>query len=250
MVSQLDLDQGGTARQWVRKFLGSSLGWAYVPNDAVLPVTTGGTTTVSPGVSLILVDVASPVTLQLPTAIEAVVGPQTLVYGYERVPITIVDLGGHASANNITILPFGSEKINGNSSAAIQSDYRTITLLPNIVNGGWNITNITQTQTFISNVRIVTAAGADTITAQDEVVIYNKAAPSVTAISLPAVATRNLVPLEVYDWAGNAGDLTFTPNGAEKIMNEATWVVTSGGVGLGGSIRLLPCTAISGWLVL
>ena len=49
MASQTDLDQGGSFRQYVRRFLGPSVGWVFSPDDNVLDVTAGGTTTAALG---------------------------------------------------------------------------------------------------------------------------------------------------------------------------------------------------------
>lgn len=100
-------------------------------------------------------------------------------------------------------------------------------------------------------VRVVTVAGGIVIGAGDAVVVLNKVAPSVTPITLPAVATRNGLGLVVYDFAGNAGDLTFTPAVGENIMGLGTMVVGSNGQGAGtaASVRLLPNVGLSGWLV-
>src|SRR5947209_6375152 len=130
MASQLDLDQGGTTRHWIRKYLGPSVGWVYVPDKAILSVVTTGTTTLLPGTSLVLVDVAAVVTIQLPSSIASLAGAQTIPYGYAMVPITIIDLGGHARNFNITILPFGTETIDGLASITITANYGAFTLNP------------------------------------------------------------------------------------------------------------------------
>lgn len=99
--------------------------------------------------------------------------------------------------------------------------------------------------------RVITVGGAVAVTANDTHIILNKAAPSVTPITLPAVATRVAgLALTVSDYAGNGGDITFTPNGAEKIMGANTWVVGSGGVpGSGGSITMVANAAVGGWAI-
>lgn len=120
-------------------------------------------------------------------------------------------------------------------------------------NGVKNVTNdVPAEHQFVSSAVVVkTTAGPFTIT--DEVwLVLNKSIASATSIVLPAVSTRMASGfLWVIDWAGNAGDITFTPNGAETIMGLSSWVVgSSGGAGLGGKICLKPVVALSGWLVI
>ncbi len=57
MGSQSDLDQGGTFRQYERVWLGPSLGWQTIPQEAVLPITTTGAITISRGTNLITINV-------------------------------------------------------------------------------------------------------------------------------------------------------------------------------------------------
>lgn len=100
--------------------------------------------------------------------------------------------------------------------------------------------------------RIITAGGTVTVTATDTAVIINKAAPSVTPVQLPTVASRNRLPLLIADFAGNGGNITITPATGEKIMGlaaNATWTVTSGGAGLGGALWLVPVDTV-GWIVI
>jgi hypothetical protein len=99
--------------------------------------------------------------------------------------------------------------------------------------------------------RIITAAGVVTVSASDTVIVLNKAAPSVTPVQLPTVASRGLLPLLIADFAGNGGDITIAPSTGERIMGLApntSWVVGSGGAGLGGSITLTPVDGV-GWMV-
>lgn len=95
---------------------------------APVSVTGGGTTTIAAtSFGDVLVNVNSAVTIQLPSALLAV------RFG---VPQSVVDIGGFANANNITILPFGSESIMGLSSIKLTSNFGGITLWP-IATGGW-----------------------------------------------------------------------------------------------------------------
>lgn len=96
---------------------------------------------------------------------------------------------------------------------------------------------------------IVTSAGAVSVAADIGAVLINKSAPSATPISLPAVSTRYGLALKVSDFAGNGGDVTITPFGAETIMGLSTAILGSFGPGVGSaaSITLYPSTALSGW---
>lgn len=126
-----------------------------------------------------------------------------------------------------------------------------------IASATWNaiFTDISDALTLLGQVAlteplILTTAGPFTITTETYVAL-NKGAPSITSIVLPPVADRNRQPLKVVDWAGNAGDITFTPDGAETIEGLATWTLaSSGGPGLGGRIILMPSEDLSGWAVL
>ena len=132
-----DLDQGGTFREWVRTYCGPSLGWVMFLVGATKDIIAAGTTNIASGTTLVRVNVAGAVTVQLPTAIvpsPPITTPPTAITGQ---PITIVDVGGHASTFNITILPFGTETIMGLASLTIANDYGAFVLTPDTVNGGW-----------------------------------------------------------------------------------------------------------------
>lgn len=89
-------------------------------------VTTAGTTTISAiEFGDVLVNCNGLVTIQFP--------PASTRFG---VPISVVDIGGFANTQNITILPDGSETLIGQSSLVISSAYGGYTLWP-IVTGGW-----------------------------------------------------------------------------------------------------------------
>ena|SRR5882672_515405 len=99
-------------------------------------------------------------------------------------------------------------------------------------------------EVFLAEPTIKTTAGPFVVT-NELMYILNKAAPSITAITLPAVATRNQQWLMIVDWGGNAGDITLTPAGGQTIQGQATWII-----GSGGKIILVPSTSLSGWIVL
>lgn len=94
-----------------------------------------------------------------------------------------------------------------------------------------------------------TTSGNVTVGDTDGTVILNKSAPSATGITLPPVADRNNLPLKIVDYGGNAGDITITPDGTEKIMglSSATLVSNGQGVGLAAVITLYPDTTLGGW---
>lgn len=139
MTSQTDFDQGGTFRQYVRRHLGPSVGWVTSPDLNVLSVTTAGLTTAAVGTTFVAVNVAGAVGIQLPSAKAPTAAPPGALPGLSLgLPMTIVDIGGHADLFNITILPFGSETIFGNSSLVISAQYGAYVLVPNLVSGGWN----------------------------------------------------------------------------------------------------------------
>ena len=138
MPSQTDLDQGGTYRQYVRRFLGPSVGWVWTPEDNVLPIT-GASGAPIQGTTLVTVNYNGAVSIQLPSAKSSTVPAGAQPGTYLALPMTIVDIGGYASdAQPITLLPFGTEKIMSLASYLIQNPYGAITLAPNISAGGWN----------------------------------------------------------------------------------------------------------------
>jgi hypothetical protein len=139
MSSQTDLDQGGTFRQWVKMFMGPSVGWLSVPVDAVLDITATGTYTIARGTSLILLNVDANVTLNLPSSRASPQGPQAIPGQWVINPVTIVDIGGFASTRTYRIVPNGAETISGLASVDLASDRGTIILNPILTTGGWNL---------------------------------------------------------------------------------------------------------------
>lgn len=140
MASQTDLDQGGSFRQYVRRWLGPSIGWVNSPDENVVPVTAAGTTTLQPGTTLVPINVNGNVTIQLPSSKQSVAG-QAAVPGLAlKLPLTIVDVGGYPDGSTVTytILPYGTEKIMGLDQIQIVSPYGAFVLIPELQgSGGW-----------------------------------------------------------------------------------------------------------------
>src|SRR6516225_4038283 len=101
----VDLDQGGTSRQWSRNYLGPSVGWIMAPYQNILPITAAGTYTLDPSTNLVEVNVAAAVTIVLPSCQFPAAGAQAQPRLFASNPITIVGIGGNAATNNITINP-------------------------------------------------------------------------------------------------------------------------------------------------
>jgi hypothetical protein len=140
MPSQLDLDQGGTNRQLQKVYLGPSIGWIVTSYQTVLNVNAAGTTTLLRSTTLVLVSAnVNGVVIQLPSARSSPAGDNVIPGIAVATPVTIVDAGGFANAHNISILPFGSETIDGLASLTINSNFAAYVLRPNLSSGGWTL---------------------------------------------------------------------------------------------------------------
>lgn len=142
MGSQTDLDQGGTSRQWVRTYMGPSVGWVYLPGLNPFPtIASAGTYVISPDTTLVQVNCAGAVIITLPSAIEPTVPAGVLPGLFAKKPITIVDIGGLAQTHPVVINPAsGAENIMGLSTISITINYGAFTLSPSNAQKGW--TNI------------------------------------------------------------------------------------------------------------
>lgn len=138
MSSQTDLDQGGTARHWVRTYLGPSVGWVLLPGRNPFPISAAGSYLIQPDTSLVTVNVNGVVNIILPTSIDPSVPAGVQPALFAKTPITIVDIGGFAQAHPITLIPFsGSENIMGLASIQITANYGAVTLEPSSIQKGW-----------------------------------------------------------------------------------------------------------------
>lgn len=141
MTSQTDLDQGGTSRQWVRAYMGPSVGWIWVPNQNILLITAAGTYTIDRSTSMAQVNVAGAVTVTLPTLATPSGGAQAQPDLFANAPIVIEDIGGNAASFPITINRNNiSDAILGLASISIDVAYGAYTLSPNYTTRNW--TNI------------------------------------------------------------------------------------------------------------
>lgn len=141
MPSQTDFDQGGTSRQWVRTYLGPSVGWVYLPGLNPLPlITAAGTYVLQPDTTLVQVNVAGAVIITLPSAIEPKVSAGVQPALFAKKPVTIVDIGGFANGHNIVINPASpAENIVGLPTISITTNYGGFTLSPSNTQKGWTI---------------------------------------------------------------------------------------------------------------
>lgn len=139
MASQTDLDQGGTARQWVKTFMGPTVGWVNLPGRNPLAITAAGTYVIAPDTSLVTVNVNGAVTLVLPSALDPAVPAGVLPGLFAKTTVMILDIGGFASdANPITIQPASvAENIMGLASVQITAPYGAYALNPSNAQKGW-----------------------------------------------------------------------------------------------------------------
>lgn len=142
MGSQTDLDQGGTRRQMKRIYAGPSVGWQEIPDTAILPVTSTGTTTVARGMNLVVISANGLVTIQLPSCLKSSAGAQAIPEQELTYPTTVVDVGGLANSttHKYTILPENGKNIDGLASITIETPYGAYVLQPNVETGNWTLT--------------------------------------------------------------------------------------------------------------
>jgi hypothetical protein len=139
MGSQIDLDQGGTIRQYQKLWLGPTIGWVDYPTTAILSITAAGVYTISRGTNLIQININGNVTINLPSSKASAAGAVAIPGNSIVTPVVISDLGGFAAGATYNIVPFGSELISGLASVQLASPFGTILLEPNTTSGGWNL---------------------------------------------------------------------------------------------------------------
>lgn len=141
MPSQLDLDQGGTFRQFQRIWMGPSVGWQTMPVQAILTQSAVGTLTLLRWTNLVKLKViAGVLNINLPSSKATNQGPQAIPGQWVYNPVIIVDQSGQAGlATTININPFGTELISGLAQIQLATPFGTVLLEPELVNGGWQL---------------------------------------------------------------------------------------------------------------
>jgi hypothetical protein len=143
MVDNLtQLDQSGTNAQFVRTYLGPTLGWVMVPvvpeliiiSTAPLVLGLPGSTSYASRVllnaavtSVTLPSVAQWMNATLPLANNA---------GFDR-SIWVKDLGGNATVSPITFTPFGTDTIDTLGSWQMSTAYDLVQFYPLTDLSGW-----------------------------------------------------------------------------------------------------------------
>lgn len=115
----------------------------------------------------------------------------------------------------------------------------------------YNVTTISALIDLVGNraePTLVTGDGA--VSATDAVIAVQRTSPTKTSLSLPAISTRDGLPLRVVDWSTSVTDheIELTPDGSETIMQAATWSIFSNSAQL-GSLMLYPSTTLNGWYI-
>lgn len=167
MGSQLDLDQGGTPRQWVRTYMGPTIGWVQLPGINPYLIPAAGTYSLISGTSLVVVNLFStdeitdqfgnpildqfgdplqspgsgigPVTIILPSAQDPRVPAGVQPGLYAKTELTVIDVGGTAGTSPITIKPFqgNGDSIMGLTQIQIVANFGSYTLKPNSTQKVW-----------------------------------------------------------------------------------------------------------------
>jgi hypothetical protein len=140
MPSQLDLDQGGTFRQWQKVDMGPTIGLVPQPRHNQLGISAAGSYTLDPSTNFVQVSIAGAVTITLPSLSPTPATQAALpgIAANARTSIVIVDIGGFAGTNHITIQPAAGDTIMGLASIQISVNYGAFTLSPAGIPRTWS----------------------------------------------------------------------------------------------------------------
>lgn len=92
-----------------------------------------------------------------------------------------------------------------------------------------------------------TGNGPFTVADDTSILVLNRGSPGASSVVLGALADRAGLDLRIFDLAGNAGDITITPDGSETIMGAATWTLGSSADGK-AAFHMIPDTDNGTWL--
>ena len=136
----VDLDQSGQVVQWAQVYLGPTLGWIRAPVQPQRIVTAAGDITAVAGDYAILVNktVGAATNVNLPDVVQWL--KQTIAQALSTVEraLWIKDLKGDAATNNITIVPYGAQTIDGLAqNFIIVQNRQLLRLYPRSDLAGW-----------------------------------------------------------------------------------------------------------------
>jgi len=97
----------------------------------------------------------------------------------------------------------------------------------------------------------VPVSGASaSVSVGENAVAIQRAAPTATAITLPAVTPQDGIPISVFDWSTSVVEhaITITPDGTEKIMGQSSYTIVSTPSQMAG-VTLYPSTTLAGWYI-
>lgn len=156
---------------------------------------------------------------------------------------TFKDAGGACGTNAVTITPDGAETIEGAATYVVNANYAGVSFYYDTASTDWKILNISgvvpsahvlntarSANWLAGNVpartRVDNAASPYTVLATD---VYLDCLPATGVIGLSLPAGTEGKTYTVKDIDGNAGTsaITITPNGAETIEGQATYVVNA-----------------------
>ena len=140
MGSQTDLDQGGTSRQWVRTYLGPTLGWKDLPVMPELEITSAATLTIPAYASRVLLKAAVKI-INLPSVSQWMLAtlPLANVSPFDR-SLWIKDYVGDASTGSPIVINADSpDTIDTLASFSIITQNDLIRLYPLTDLTGWYV---------------------------------------------------------------------------------------------------------------
>lgn len=134
-----DLDQSGGFPQYVRTYLGPTVGWVMLPVDPETFIAAGPSYTVARFDSRVMLNATgTPVTsIQLPDVVDWVrCAFQRVQSAFDR-SLWIKDYAVQAAAHPITVTPFGAQTIDGLGSFQIINNRALLRLYPLSNLAGW-----------------------------------------------------------------------------------------------------------------